>query len=311
MSSGACSDDRLVRARRGELSPDEAGALQAHLATCPFCRLSATVGAAVGPLPPVDDEDEAMAGRLVARQLEADATAAPRLPRIVALPSRAVRWRASRTIAVAASIILIASAASAAYWTVHLKAARRAATERAILAPPPPKTSLRRSPSSPLAEPPPVAPPEVPIVAPPIAPPAAQPLARPVASVDPETLLRDANEARRARHADEAIRGYRALQTRFPTSKEAVLSHLSLGHLRLAQGAYADALAQFEAYLHGDGGTELAEEALLGQARALAALGRADEERTLWQAFESRFPTSEYLWRARQRLRELDRGAAP
>jgi len=132
------------------------------------------------------------------------------------------------------------------------------------------------------------------------------------AALDPEGLLREANEARRARRPEEAARGYRALQARFPSSREAVLSHLSLGNLQLSRGAFAEALAQFQAYLRLRGeGAELAEEALLGEARALAALGRPDDERAVWQTLVARFPRSEYAWRARERLRELQRGARP
>lgn len=131
-----------------------------------------------------------------------------------------------------------------------------------------------------------------------------------VAAPEPEQLLRDANEARRARRTDDAVRAYRALQSAFPSSKEAVLSHLSLGNLELERGAFVAALAQFDAYLS-SGGAELGEEALLGKAGALAALGRADEERAAWQTLQARYPRSEYLWRARQRLEALDRGGAP
>lgn len=310
--AGACSDDALVRGRRGELSADEARALEAHLATCALCRMSVGLGRAVGPLSGPDDEEQAMARRLVDRQLGAAVEA--RLPRVVALPVRATRWR-GRTLALAASLLLLASAASAAYWTVHVKAARRAAAERAAWTPPPAAPARRTTTGTTTGEPAPERlPPPAPVIEEkPSA--AAPPVRAPVratrtAALDPEALLRDANEARRARRLDEAARGYRALQARFPSSREAVLSHLSLGNLLLSQGAFADALAQFQSYLRSDG-AELAEEALLGQARALAALGRADDERTVWRTLESRFPKSEYSWRARQRLRALDRGAAP
>ena len=305
MNAAACPEDALVRARRGALTDDEARVLEVHLAACATCRMSAALGRTVGPLPAPDDEDEALARRLVARQLD-DVPPAAR-GRVVALPARARRWR-PRTLARAASLLLVASAASAAYWTAHVKAARRAAVERAAWTPPPARrsapaaTAIERAPAPvPVIDDEPVAAPSPAVRAPARAP--------RTAAQGPEALLRDANEARRARRTDEAARGYRALQARFPASREAVLSHLSLGNLLLSQGAAAEGLVHFDAYLHSDG--ELAEEALLGKARALAALGRPGDERAVWRTLQERFPRSEYAWRARQRLRELDRGAAP
>lgn len=318
MSGGACSEDTLVRARRGLLPADQTRALEAHLATCALCRTSVALGRMVGPLPPVDEQDQAMARRLVARHLEPHAVPAPR-SRVGSVPGRAQRWRGARTMAVAASVLLMASVASAAYWTVHVKAARRTAIGRPPAQPaavngPSRRAALPPNESEPAPDQAPARAPSPPAVSESPSAPTALPVDHParatnMASVDPEALLRDANEARRVRRPDEAARRYRALQARFPSSREAVLSHLSLGHLCLAEGAFTDALAQFQAYLR-DGG-ELAEEALLGEARALAALGRRDDERAVWRALQSRFPASEYLWRARERLGELDRGAAP
>ena len=98
------------------------------------------------------------------------------------------------------------------------------------------------------------------------------------------------------------------MQAHFPGSPEATLSFLSLGDLllsqgaiALSQGALAQALAQFDAYL-ASGDTMMAEEALVGRARTLARLGRTEEERAAWRALLSRFPQSDYRWRAQQRL---------
>ena len=137
-----------------------------------------------------------------------------------------------------------------------------------------------------------------------MAPPAAR--SAPTLALDEtaEALFRAANEARRARDLDAAAQAYRTLQARFPASKEAILSYLSLGDLALGRRQFAEALAQFDAYL-GRGAAELGEEALLGKAKALAGLGRTAEERETWRALESRYPSSDYRWRARQRLEEL------
>jgi TolA-binding protein len=303
----SCPDDLLVGARRGTLSADEARTLNGHLATCATCRLSDVIGRSVGPLPPVDDEDDAMALRLLAR-VPSQIVALPRRPE----PKRFVApWRWPRWAAVA-SVVAVAGVSSAAIWTAHRRATQaRSAAPAAVTEAP-----SRAKPAPPMA---PVALPALP--APTVAPvaPSRVALVRPTATAepavhapapDPEQLLRDANEARRARRIDDAVRAYRALQTTHPSSKEAVLSHLSLGNLELERGAFAGALAQFDAYLRG-GGAEMGEEALLGKARALAGLGRADEERAVWRDLQARYPRSEYLWRARQRLEELDRGGAP
>jgi outer membrane protein assembly factor BamD (BamD/ComL family) len=133
--------------------------------------------------------------------------------------------------------------------------------------------------------------------------------AGPVAAAEPAAptaseLFRVANDARHARRDDEAIRLYRDLQSAYPTSPEARLSFLSVGDLNLARGASHEALAAFNAYLATDA-PELWEEATLGKAQALARLHRSEDERTVWQALLARNPSSEYRWRARQRLDEL------
>jgi len=121
----------------------------------------------------------------------------------------------------------------------------------------------------------------------------------------PADLFAAAAQARRARDLDGAIQRYRQLQSAFPTSPEARLSFLSLGDLLFARGAYAAALQQLDGYLR-SGETESLEEALLGRARALAALGRRADERAAWQTLLDRFPQSDYRWRAQQRLSVLD-----
>jgi TolA-binding protein len=122
-----------------------------------------------------------------------------------------------------------------------------------------------------------------------------------VPDLDARQLFVAAGQARRARNFAEAEGLYRALQAHFPGSPEATLSFLSLGDLLLSQSALAQALAQFDAYL-ASGDAMMAEEALVGRARTLARLGRTEEERAAWLALLSRFPQSDYRWRAQQRL---------
>ena len=77
-----------------------------------------------------------------------------------------------------------------------------------------------------------------------------------------------------------------------------------MGRLLLAQNAPQAALAHFSRYRG-----PLAEEALLGRAQALAALGRSDEERSAWRELLDRFPKSVYAARARSRLGRQGGGA--
>ena len=301
-------DDLLLYARRGTLARDDARELDAHLGTCVTCRLSLALGRAAGPLPALGAEDDAMAARLVGRALAPRAVAAP--------ASRVPRARVPRWATVAAVLALAAGVASAAVWTSRRLAASASEAPRSsaprsslhlarrVFAPPPVSAD---APSE--SAPPPVSPMAVAdarrVVALPR--PAEPPRAPATTAVPAETaavLFGAANDARRARRLDDAARIYDVLQTRFPTSREAILSHLSLGTLALGRGDFASALAQFDAYLDA-GAADLGEEALLGKARALAGLGRAAEEREVWRVLEARYPTSEYRWRARQRLGEL------
>ena len=76
---------------------------------------------------------------------------------------------------------------------------------------------------------------------------------------------------RRSRRGPPAL--YTKLQTKFPGSDEARLSHVSLGKLLLSSGKAADAERQFALYVAA-GSRELVEEALVGRAESLQRLGR-------------------------------------
>ena len=242
------------------------------------------------------------------------------------------RARSPRRFAAAAAILLLAGSASAALWRwsawtieqarikehaaaaaargggVHRRAARAGSHES-------PEVASAPSEQPPAVDEPlePVAQSEQPVAPPPPAPIrampppparsriAAAPARPPVPELDARQLFVAAGQARRARNFAQAEGLYRALQAHFPGSPEATLSFLSLGDLSLSQGALAQALAQFDAYL-ASGDTTMAEEALVGRARTLARLGRTEEERAAWRALLSRFPQSDYRWRAQQCL---------
>jgi hypothetical protein len=98
---------------------------------------------------------------------------------------------------------------------------------------------------------------------------------------------------------------YLELQTRFSGSTEARVSYVSLGKLLLAAGRANEANAAFASYLGGGAG-ELREEALVGRADALFALGRTREESSVRQELIRLYPSSVYASRARERVGQIE-----
>ena len=133
-----------------------------------------------------------------------------------------------------------------------------------------------------------------------------EPTGRPFDSA--ESLFREANAARRAGDQASARALYLRLQRDFPASDEAHLAHVSLGNLLLSMGRAGEAEQQFASYLRAR--SALAQEALVGRAQSLAALGRSSEERAVWEGLLHDYPSSVYAGRAKQRLAELPRSAA-
>jgi outer membrane protein assembly factor BamD (BamD/ComL family) len=121
-----------------------------------------------------------------------------------------------------------------------------------------------------------------------------------------EALFTEANQARRDRDGDRAAALYKRIERRYPASRQADQSYISLGRLLLDRGVDSvTALRQFDGYLARHSGGSLAQEALYGRAVALGRLGRAPQERATWQTLLNRFPGSVYAPRARERLGEL------
>jgi TolA-binding protein len=104
--------------------------------------------------------------------------------------------------------------------------------------------------------------------------------------------------ARQQGRLRNAIDAFRALQSRFPETPEALVSWVSLGDLHLRTGDAVEALAAFGAYLRSSPSGILVPEALAGKARALAVLGRRQESEGLWNELARRFPGSPYAQRA-------------
>lgn len=120
-----------------------------------------------------------------------------------------------------------------------------------------------------------------------------------------DALFREANAARRAGDNAMARALYLRLELDFPSSTEAQLAHISLGNLLLRMGRAAEAERQFAGY--SGSRAALAQEALVGRARSLDALGRDVDERRVWQALLSNYPDSVYVAQARKRLATLER----
>jgi TolA-binding protein len=117
-------------------------------------------------------------------------------------------------------------------------------------------------------------------------------------------LFAAANRARIAGDSALAVRLSRELEDRYPTSREAVTTHLSLGLLYLQQGSPADALLEFRRY-RAVGTAATMPEALWGESQALRQLGRSSEERAVLEELLDRYPSSAYGAAARRRVSDL------
>ncbi len=122
-----------------------------------------------------------------------------------------------------------------------------------------------------------------------------------------QSLFQVAGEARRAGDVAKARALYGELQSRFPGSNEANVSRVSLGKVLLGSGDARGAEQAFRSYLN-SGASALREEALVGQAEALAALGSRQAEKAAWERLLRLHPSSVYARRAHERILELEVG---
>jgi len=102
----------------------------------------------------------------------------------------------------------------------------------------------------------------------------------------------------------QALAVYEQLRSTYPTSVEARTVLVTMGKLELDLAQPRRALAHFEAYLR-DGGA-LAPEARAGQARALRALGRKEEEQRALQRYLAAHPNGFEAPSFAKRLRQLE-----
>lgn len=125
-------------------------------------------------------------------------------------------------------------------------------------------------------------------------------------------LMSEASRARRAGDYHGAVQRYRELARRFPSSREAVTSRVSMGRILLDRlNNPAGALHAFDGYLRSAPSGTLAQEALVGRALSLRRLGRQPAERRAWNRLLERHPNSIHAARARQRLEALSEGESP
>ena len=125
-------------------------------------------------------------------------------------------------------------------------------------------------------------------------------------------LFAAANAARRDREYAQARAQYEELLRRFPDSREAKVSRISLARV-LMDGMKSPALAvkHFDAYLKDNGRrAPLRAEALAGKAQALEQIGHSAQARKTWQRVVDEHPESHHASRARYRIEKLSGQAA-
>lgn len=139
------------------------------------------------------------------------------------------------------------------------------------------------------------------------------PVATPAVAPVPTTasgLFEAANTARRSGDTVTALARYDALESQFPSTREAHVAKATTGKLLLDRGDSVGALARFDAYL-ASGASELREEAMAGRATALERLGRGDEESRAWEALVATYPGTPYGTHARARIAASPRSSLP
>jgi TolA-binding protein len=294
----------VVRARRNALTAAERNTFDQALATSASVRTAYEVGSDLDLATRVQPGDEALLDRALARAFaEHRPLRARRLPRAVA--ALAATLALASAAAATRQVIVWRSEARSA----HIAAVERASSNRAprggerSAAPPSAAEIHNEATSTAPAAPQQPAPSSVP--APVSATARSHAAPAPVPQTTPASLFRDAGAARRAGDFTRARALYAELASRFPDSTEARVSRVSLGKLLLSAGNAREAEAVFAQYLR-SGASDLREEALVGRADALSALGRSAEERRARLELVRRYPESVYANRARERIVEID-----
>jgi TolA-binding protein len=307
-------EELLDKDARGELTASERERLDVHLARCATCRferaLRADFGGELGDAPqelaPAEIVEIAL-GHASRAPNAANEDRAPITPR----PTARRRFRIPLLVAAAVLVGGAAGAGAAIPTWRHLVTRGEESEVTAHTheeAPPPAKAAPTHAAPAPTVteEPEPVASeavPEPPAPTPVIIP--ARTLIAPMPFAEPvetsATLFEAAADARRRGDHARALELHRQLLAKFPASREARVSHATIGQLLLDRGDASGALASFDAYRAGGHGP-LDEPVMVGRATALDRLGRTDEARAAWNGLLEAFPRTPYAAHARARI---------
>ncbi|HEY5282715.1 MAG TPA: hypothetical protein VIM14_07995, partial [Polyangia bacterium] len=268
----SCPDDRMALARRGALSPTEWQVFATHLSECRDCRIAWRLAGDFDRDAPTTPGDERLIARGVKKALASSARPRSTLVRVAVAAAATIvaagvasgamvlraryagvaihaednaKTRNPKVLHGAGSIQVTppATPAGAAEGVVESAAEKQpgtattatpnaqrivnaSGTARTVARPAKQTASLATSNASPR---------EV--------------LAPPPHQEDAASLFTLAVAERQQGRPQTAIAGFRALQRRFPESREAAVSLVSLGDLLLGAGGPADALLVFETYL--------------------------------------------------------------
>ena len=114
-----------------------------------------------------------------------------------------------------------------------------------------------------------------------------------------ETLLGQADEARRAGRLDDAARALRAAIGQHREDPRVATALFTLGRVERSRGRDVAAAEAFESAYERDPGAILAEDALAESAVSWAAAGRSERARSAAQRYLARHPAGEYVDRVR------------
>lgn len=313
-------EELLDRHRQGRLNDEEHDRLQAHIDRCAACRMELALNADFEgelALDSVSGElfDQEVVRALVAdvvketasRELAADPEGEALEEEVAALVDspRAVgsqRLRGRRHIVwLVAAIVLIGGAAIAAWVANQTADVDTPAASVLSQTEPLPTFTAERAHQLPPPTSDEVAPEEhatedidkAPVVAS-IAPPPEQP------TPGAAGLFAKANAARRAGDVDGALRLYAQLESQYPDSREAEVSHAIVGRLLMEKDKPTEAGDAFDKM-----GTKLGEQKLVGRAKACRSSGDATCERAAWSQLLAEYPDSLSASTARSRLEAL------
>jgi TolA-binding protein len=291
-------EDLLDKAIEQNLTADERRRLQQHVAHCHACGIEWRALGDFAEERSFGSADQASLARILGRMnvnVALEATGQHQRSVAVAVPRRRPRFVAY---AAAAAVLFVAAGAAAVFQTY------RWGTTVSVAVQGPVQSIARLAPVPPEPAPQPKA-----AVVLPESESAAKPRSTERSAMQSESasqIFSRANEARRRGEYAQALKAYAELQESHANSAEALTSRVAVGRLLLDRlKDPAGALRAFDRYLARQAVGSLAEEARVGRALSLTALGRKAEARKAWQFILQKYPKSVHAERARRRLQEL------